>query len=460
MTQLSEERKTALFKWLRARKSRWLPEGSVRNRLAEGAWWTFAGTAFSNLFGLATGVLTARIVGQVSFGELGILVSTFALFSQLGCVGLGDTATKHLAEFRVSDPTRAGRIAGAAMTTACISYATMAVVLAASATPIAVSFLNAPSLAPLLRWSSLYLLASGIYGIQAGILAGLEDFRALARLNALRAVLNLPLTIAGALLFGLEGVVGVMVLMAATMAVVSRLAVRRAAAQWSVPLCYRLDWSHAAVFWRFSLPSFLAGNLVVPASWAANALLVHQTNGYAEMGLLNAAHQWRAVAVLIPGIASSVLLPIHSNLFSEGRYRQYRRSIIGNIALQAAVSTVVVGVLVLGAGSVMSAYGHGFATGASVLVWLSFSWWFGAPIGVLWGAMVASNRVWTGLFFNGIGASTLLTLAWMWGVQGAKGIAMAYCVSSAVQLLVQGWYFATLKEPPSPNGPPRPPRDA
>jgi len=437
---------TALFEWLRAHKSRWLPDGSVRDRLAKGAWWTFAGTAFSNLFGLATGVLTARIIGQVGFGELGILVSTFALFSQLGCVGLGDTATKHLAEFRLSDPTRAGRIAGAAMTTAWISYATMAAVLATCATPISVSFLNAPSLAPLLRWTSLYLLASGIYGIQTGILAGLEDFRAIARISALRAVLNLPLTITCAWLFGLQGVVGIMVLMAVAMAVVSRLEVRRAAAQWRVPLCYRLDWSHAAVFWRFSLPSFLAGNLVVPASWAANALLVHQTNGYAEMGLLNAANQWRAVAVLIPGIASSVLLPIHSNLYSEGKYRQYRRSIIGNMALQAGVSTVVVGVCVLGARFVMSAYGQGFATGASVLVWLSLSWWFSAPSWILWGSMVASNRVWTGLLFNGIGAATLLTLAWMWGGQGAKGIAMAHCVSSGVQLLVQGWYFATRKE--------------
>jgi O-antigen/teichoic acid export membrane protein len=390
--------------------------------------------------------MTARLLGQEGYGRLGILVSTYALFSQLGGLGLGDTVTKHVAELRESDPAKAGQIAGAAMTTAWLSYSGMAAVLAIFAAPISSSLLNAPALCTPLRLSSLYLIAAGVNGVQVGVLAGLEDFKAIARINAMRAVVNLPVTIVAALWLGVDGVVGAMVLVMVATATLSRAEIRRAALKSNVALHYHVESSHVQIFWRFSLPAFLAGNLVVPASWVANAMLVHQPNGYAEMGLLNAANQWRALAVLIPGIASSVTLPIHSNLYGAVNRARYHRSVVANLGIQALLSALVVGTLVTLGPVVLEAYGREFRAGTSAFLWLALSWLFLAPNWIMWGVMVSSNRVWLGLFFNGIGAVTLLSFAWLWRSQGATGIAMAYCIAGLAQFALQGGHFVTWRK--------------
>ena len=86
-------------------------EGSpLGYRLAKGAFWSLAGSIISRGLGLLSGILVARMLGKYDFGRFGMIQSTVGMFSTFAGFGMGLTANKHVAEFRRTDPRRAGRL--------------------------------------------------------------------------------------------------------------------------------------------------------------------------------------------------------------------------------------------------------------------------------------------------------------------------------------------------------------
>jgi O-antigen/teichoic acid export membrane protein len=73
-------------------------------RLASGVFWSTAGAVISRGLMLAAWVLVARMLGKTGYGELGMIQSTVGMFGVFAGFGLGLTATKHVAEFRRSNP--------------------------------------------------------------------------------------------------------------------------------------------------------------------------------------------------------------------------------------------------------------------------------------------------------------------------------------------------------------------
>lgn len=427
--------------YIDSRNLRWLPKDSLRRRFAKGVLWSFSGTIVSNMAGLTVSIIVARLLGKVGYGELGIVVSTYALFSQLGSLGLGVTATKHIAELLNSDKDAAGSIAGMTILIAAFSYGIASLTMLLFAADLATKILNAPHIVNQLRFASLLLLLGGLDGVQVGILSGCERFQAIARVQVLRALANILMTTLGAWFYGLTGVIGAMVGSSCLTVYINRVAINRACMEIGISLNYKLNWSRFKILWKFSLPAFIASLLVVPSSWILNALLVNRPNGYVEMGLFNAANQWRALAILVPGIFNSVVLSIQSSLFGADDHKNYHKGIIGNLLIQSSAALLIVGVIVTAAPLIIKAYGTDFRDAQGVLVWLALSWFFLTPNWIIWNVLVSSNQVWLGVLFNAIGAATLLTLAWQLVHFGAEGIALSYFFSSALQVFLQVSYF-------------------
>jgi len=75
-------------------------------RLTHGVFWPLAGPAISRGLVLVARILVAPTLGQTGYGEMGVIQSSVAMFGVFAGFGLGLTATKHVAEFRNSDPDR------------------------------------------------------------------------------------------------------------------------------------------------------------------------------------------------------------------------------------------------------------------------------------------------------------------------------------------------------------------
>jgi len=290
--------------------ARLLPAQSLRARFAKGIFWSVTGTGISQLFQFAAIALTARILGKTVFGELGMVNSTIGMFGVFAGLGLGLTATKHVAEFRTDNPRRAGRIIGMCATVAVVSGGVLSVALFIAAPYLARYTINAPHLTIELRIACGLLFFNALNGAQIGALAGLEAFRTIAKANFLRGILSFPLIVVGVYFWGLRGAVCAISGVAAIAWVINHIALRIETRKASIRASYRPTRQELALLWRFSLPTVLGGMLYGPVMWAAQAILANQENGYSEIGVFSAANRFNRILMIIGGQLGVVLLPM------------------------------------------------------------------------------------------------------------------------------------------------------
>jgi len=410
----------------------------TRQRLARGAFWGGVAFAVSRGVAIVVSFLLARILGQVGFGEYGMINTTAGMIGGMAGLGIGTTVVKHIAEFKTSDPEKASRILALSSGITWISsllYAGMVVVLAPW---IAARALAAPQLGPMLRISAFTMAFMVINGVQTSSLTGCEAFRTNTRLGIIGSLLQSGLVLAGAWRWGLSGAVWGM---AGAMLVTVWLTRRAVVREWrKFHLCLR--WRDAAREWRvlldFSLPTFLAGISVGPVLWGCNALLANQPGGYEELGIYNAANQWQQVIQFLPGLMGMALLPILSEKYGQGD-RQGSFSVMWKMVKLVAGIVLPLAILVSFLSPwIMRGYGESFVEGHWTVVLSVATAALSAmmtPVGHL---ISASGRMWIGFWMNaGWGAIMLLASWWMvrWG---AEGLAAARLIA---YLLHAVWTF-------------------
>jgi O-antigen/teichoic acid export membrane protein len=431
-----------VYETVRGWRARFAPKGSSRDRLAGAVFWSGVAVAISNAAGLAIGAALARILGREGYGEVGVIVASCTLFTQLGGLGLGLTATKYSAQMRSAGASSLGRFLGGILLLGTLSSLAVALVVALFAPQLAL-VLNRPSLVSALRLASVVLFLQGIDSVQMSILTGYEAFAALARVVLLRILANVPATVVGAYMYGLDGVVGAMILSSLFTVGLHRAALKSIFSRENVSIRYALDVAMLRPLWEFSLPAFLTTLVTLVAMWGVNALLVNQPAGYLQMGLFNAANQWRALGTFIPAVFNPATFSIQANLFATNR-ASYHRSVIGSLVVQGTVAAVVMILLSLLSPYLMRMYGSEFRDAAEVLVLLAFGWFLVVPTGVFWNAATSRDQAWTNFMFIAIGAACQFGFAKALAGGGARGIALALLYAGVIQVGLQAiHYYAT-----------------
>lgn len=423
-----------MWKWLAQRRSSILPVGSLRARLAWGAFWALVGSAAFRGLELVANVLTGRMLGKVAFGELGIIVSTVGFVSVFAAMGLGMTTTKYVAELRKTEPDRSGKIIGMSTLATIISGGLTFLILFFLSNLLAERTLNAPQLANELRLISSLLFFEALNGVQLGTLAGLEEFKIIAQLRLLRGIINLPLMIAGVWIWGLPGAVGAMVLVSAGACLINRYVLNRECRRAGITITYRGLKTEWGVLWQFSIPAFLAGSMVGPVIWISNTILVNQPNGYAEMGIYNAANQWGTAIMFLPHVLSQAVMPMLASLYGVNDKQSTKKLLKISIFASALASLPIVSALVVGSKQIMGLYGPEFTGRGEVLVLVALTTALLAietPVGKI---IAASGRMWVGTVMNLGWGLTLLTCAWLFVQRGwgANGLALSYLIAYAV----------------------------
>lgn len=427
-----------------------LPRGSLGARFARGAFWSLVGTVISQGLGVAASVVTARLLGKVVFGQLGMINSTIGMFGVLAGLGLGLTATKYVAEFRVKDPDRAGKILGLSQLTSLLSGGTVALLLFAFAPVLAARTLNAPHLVNELRLGCGLLFLNALNGAQTGALAGFEAFKTIAQVNLARGLLNFPVMIAGVWIFGLPGAVGAMVVVAAAGWLINHLSLRRECDRASVPVTYRGVSSELRVLGEFSFPASLSGAMVGPILWLANVILANQPGGYGELGLISAANQWRTATMMLPALLCNAALPILSaeqgkenDPAGYGKVMDVTQSL--SILFAVPLSTLI---MFLGHW-IMGLYGPDFSDGTPVLLGVMFGITISAIGSAAGAGIIAKGMMWFGTLQNLTWGAVLLAFVWTLApIWGAKSFALGFAVTYFVLL---AWSYWVLRQD-LPNG--------
>lgn len=410
-------------------------------RLASGALWSLIGASISRVLVLSSSIIVARLLGKVSYGELGIIQSTVGMFGTFAGFGLGLTATKYVAEFRVKDPCKAGRIIGLSTLMAWGSGAFMAVLLVLIAPWLAEHALAAPHLTKLLNISSILLFLSAVSGAQGGALAGFEAFKQIAQIGLLSGLVSLPLMAIGVCLFGLEGVVWGLILSQTINSLLNFIGVRKQAHRAHVPLGFRGFGREWKVLWQFSFPSLISGAMVVPVTWVCNTIVVNQPEGFAQLGLFNAANQWFTGLLFLPTILGQVTLPILSERFG-GRNTSDTRSILSySFKFNAIITSPLVVVGCILSPHIMALYGQDFVEAWPTLISVLITAGLLSILTPAGQIIAASGRMWLGSAMNFGWAICFVLFTWLLVGWGSLGLATARMAAYMVHAI---WTFVFL----------------
>jgi O-antigen/teichoic acid export membrane protein len=299
-----------------------------------------------------------------------------------------------------------------------------------------------PAMGPLLQAGCLLLLFSAVNGAQTGALAGFEAFKTIARVNLWAGLLAFPVTVIAARWGGVLGSVWALVANMAVNCLLNFFALRKEAARAGVPLGYKNCLAESPMLWSFSLPAVLAGTASAPITWGVSALLVNQTDGYAQMGVYNAVSRIRIVPETILSLLLAPLLPMLSERFASGDTRAYNKTAYSafmlSLLLTAPFGLIQIAVPAL----TLLPYGPGYAGNHTVVRWLMFDLALVGLTTPVAGVLASMSRMWFGLACNFAWAVLYGAL----GVAlvpsyGAAGLAAAATIAHLLTMAPALWYL-------------------
>jgi O-antigen/teichoic acid export membrane protein len=339
----------------------------MRARLGKGVAWSLAGTVATNGGTFALNVIVANLLGRQVFGEYAMLQSTWLMIAAVAQLATGYTATKHVAEFRSSDPARTGRVLGVCTVVSAVAATLAAAALLAGAPVLAARALAAPHLAPGLVPAAAVVLFTVMAGYQTGALAGLEAYRPLAGTGLLSGLAQLAAGGAGAWFWGLEGALWGAVGGALLRWLLLQDVLRRESARHGIAITYGELRRESGILVGFALPAALSGLVAPPAQWLASALLVRQPGGYEQMALFSAANSFRILVVFLPYVVNGVGMAVLNNEKGRGDDARYRRVFWANLAVTVTAAAVGAASAVLAGPWLLGVYGSSFGEGYPVL---------------------------------------------------------------------------------------------
>jgi len=416
-------------------------EGSpLAYRMVRGTVWSAVGALSSRVLTLISAVTVAHLLGREAFGKVGVINGTVGMFALFSEFGMGLTASKFVAEFRTSDPQRAGRVIALSSSTGWLTGGVMTIALIFAAPWLAAHTLAAPSLALPLRLSSPLLLLGSLMGARWGVLNGFEAFKDVARINFLSGAVAFPLAIAGAWLAGVNGVLLGVVATQLFTVVITSIVVRSKIRSIGVKVAFRHAFHELEILWKFSIPAVISAAMVTPTVWACSAFIVNTRGGYSEMGLYNAANQWRTAIVMFPMLLANVALPMLSNLRGEANVKAYRRLLWTNLKISAGSAALMGLAIACLSPLLMRSYGASFASGYPVLIILCAVSVIYATVDIVGQAIASEGRMWVGFMLNAVWAVAVLSSTWLLRGRGAQGLALAYLIAYGLLTLTSSWY--------------------
>lgn len=411
-------------------------------RLAKGSFWALTGTVATRAFSLITTIIVARLLGTEDYGGYGMVQSTLGMFGLFAGFAMGSTMTKYIAELKQKDPERTGRVLSLTKMVAVVNSGVISCIVLLSASWLAASTLNRPDLSPVIVLGAVLLFVSTQNNVQLGAIAGFESFRAMARINFIQGAATPAASIPLVYFFGIQGAILALIIISALGYWLSTLVVKRECKRYGIrPSHFDLnairEWP---ILWKFSLPALMAAMLVIPVTWVTNAILVNQKNGYAEMGLFNAANQWRQLVIFIPQVLASVMLPIFSETYGRADKKEFLDAFLMNLRLTWAIALPITILVIALRNPLSELFGSQFEGTAGIITVLMAASFLSIVNNVVGTALTGAGRMWTGTAFNLAWAIALIVAtALLAPGYGGRGLAYAYLLA---YLLHTVWQMA------------------
>jgi len=406
-----------------------------RLRIAKGAFWGTLGTIATRSITIILSFALARILGKEGFGEYGIILNTATMISGFVGLGIGSTVTRYVANLKVREPERAGKIIGLSSIITWFSAIIYGAVFIYFAPWLAKTTLAAPHLAPMLQISSITIGLGVVNSVQISTLTGLESFKASSILSAIFGIIQSMLVVLLAWYAGVKGAVIALALTTSLTVIAYYIVSWKELNNAKIKITLNEAWSEWRVLVKYSLPAFLTTITVGPVIWASNAFLANQPNGYGQLGIFNAAIQWQTFVQFFPALVSTAVLPVMSDLYGRGDING-SMNIMWKMMRYTAFLVIPLAVVVsLFSPFIIELYGSSFADGYWVIVIVVFTTVLSSISAHLGTFIIASGKMWIGFAINCAWGLSFLIFSYYFVRWGAEGLASAKFLAYLLHLI-------------------------
>ena len=199
-----------------------------------------------------------------------------------------------------------------------------------------------------------------------------------------------------------------------------------------VRIHYRKFASELNILGRFSVPSMLSGAVVSPVIWVGNAIVTGTQNGYFELGVFNAANNWRQAFMFLPIAIGNVILPA---IVRDKHNKNLER-------LNMLLAWIIVACLAIPLLAVPELvgwfYGKQYA-GQSFNVTFVFIVLVCCVLAFNEGIarnLISQNKMWLGFANNLVWGVTFIISIWLLRHQGSTGVGLSYFISYLLTSLI------------------------
>lgn len=430
----------------------YLTRSDLWRRLSSGVFWTLIGTASWRVFNAISTIFVARILGPQVYGEYGLILSTIRMISIYARFGLGPTTTKYIAELREKDPLRANRILQLTLFLSFYLCSSISIVLLVGSEFFAEHILGNQELAFGLGIGAV-LLFFLVYGeIKQNALSGFENFRSIAIVNIIRGV-SIPLAcIPLAVYWGTPGALAGLAISAALMLTSSTYFLKKATrVEGFAPKTKLFErFRELPVLWHYALPGVLTGIVVTVMMWSGRLLLTKQNEGYAQLGLFEAAYQWQTLILFLPSVFLQVVFPILSETYGRSNKDDFHSVLSIQIQAILLITLPTVVITIALSGVLASLYGAAFEGTGEVIAILMLAVFFSSLTTGFSPVYDGTGKRWTNLGMYAIWAIVYISFALtLIPAMGAVGYAYTHLAADAMLFLVQALYVDIVISPAS-----------
>jgi len=190
--------------------------------------------------------------------------------------------------------------------------------------------------------------------------------------------------------------------------------------------------------------------MVGPVTWVCNTLLVNQPNGYAEMGIFNAANQWRNALLYLPGVLAIPSITLMSNAIASNKISTAQKVYFKTTLFNGILLLPVVVLLSIYSPWIMKTYGPQFSSGWQVMVLLLVVALLLSIEATASNLIIATGKMWFGFIMNSGWAVILILSTYFLAYMGAKGLALSYLISYVIHgIWTFGYVYYYFKKIPS-----------
>jgi len=364
------------------------------------------------------------------------------MFAVYAAFRLGATSTKYVAQYHKKDPAKAARILRLTLDASLVTCVLSALALSLASPYLARNGLNRPEITAVLLLGAVLLFIRTYGNIKQYALAGFENFKGLAKISAVRGVMTLLFCVPMAFFWGVEGAISGLIIAGIVVLVHTSYFLKREKKQAGFPNVTLHDaLREKSILWKFALPGLLDGILISMVLWIGRVLLAREQTGYAELGIFEAANQWRTMVLLLPAVLARVMLPILSETHGKDSKAEFKEAFGAQVQVICMIS-LPLAVLGVGFSNVLgSVFGSQFEGTKTVISVLMLSVFCFSLNQAMKEVLFSTGKPWTILGFYGVwGFVFIVACVMLIPHKGAIGLAFADLLAESTVLVIQATF--------------------